>query len=473
MSAAEKLEPEIEVQTIGPQPGRDGGIGPQGKFLATPADIAILGGAYGGGKTFAGAVLDHARWAHVRGYRGIVFRKIGGDTLTQIWDETEKVFPLLGGIARRTKDKGRWRFPSGARVQISDLAKLETHRGPRYTVVTFEELTQFLEKEFWFLFGRLGSTCGVRPYMRATTNPQAEGWVRDLLAWWIDPETGFPIPERDGVLRWFVRKSDGTLDWGNTREEVLARNPRKTPISLTFIRATLADNPILDAADPDYRAKLEALPAAERAAALEGNWNARDAAGDYFKKEWFVPSERPPGRVRRKVRAWDLAATSPSKENPDPDFTRGTLWYECEGPDGQPIYWLGDLRWIRSGPGEVQALVKRTAIDDGKDVEVGLFQDPAQAGKAQAYSFVGVLTGYQTQFIRANENKITFAKVWSPLVKHQRVYYRPGMDDLPSFFSEAHLFPVGQHMDWIDSGSCAFQVFTGSTPVRSITIKGL
>ena len=102
--------------------------------------------------------------------------------------------------------------------------------------------------------------------MRASTNPQNEGWVRDFLSWWIDPEIGLPIPERDGVLRWFVRRSDGVLDWGDTREEVEARNPRKNPISVTFIRATLDDNPILDAADPDYRAKLDALPPAERAA---------------------------------------------------------------------------------------------------------------------------------------------------------------------------------------------------------------
>ena len=39
------------VQRIGPQPG------PQQEFLATSADIAIYGGAAGGGKTYSGVKL--------------------------------------------------------------------------------------------------------------------------------------------------------------------------------------------------------------------------------------------------------------------------------------------------------------------------------------------------------------------------------------------------------------------------------
>ena len=47
------------------------------------------------------------------------------------------------------------------------------------------------------------STCGVRPYIRATCNPDADSWVADFLSWWIDPESGHPIRERAGVLRYF------------------------------------------------------------------------------------------------------------------------------------------------------------------------------------------------------------------------------------------------------------------------------
>ena len=46
------------------------------------------------------------------------------------------------------------------------------------------------------------------PYIRATCNPDADSWVADLLQWWIDQDTGFPIPERAGKVRWFIRSGD-------------------------------------------------------------------------------------------------------------------------------------------------------------------------------------------------------------------------------------------------------------------------
>lgn len=61
--------------------------------------------------------------------------------------------------------------------------------------------------------------CGVRPYVRATCNPDADSWVAEFISWWIDPETGFAIPERAGVLRWFIRIGD-TIIWGDSPEEL-------------------------------------------------------------------------------------------------------------------------------------------------------------------------------------------------------------------------------------------------------------
>ena len=54
--------------TLAPQPG------PQTDFLATYADIAIYGGAAGGGKSFA-LLLDPCRWYKTEGFRGVIFRR--------------------------------------------------------------------------------------------------------------------------------------------------------------------------------------------------------------------------------------------------------------------------------------------------------------------------------------------------------------------------------------------------------------
>jgi hypothetical protein len=54
----------------------------------------------------------------------------------------------------------------------------------------------------------------------ATCNPDADSWVANFLAWWIDPEGGLPIPERAGVLRYFVRIAEKIL-WADRPEELM------------------------------------------------------------------------------------------------------------------------------------------------------------------------------------------------------------------------------------------------------------
>jgi hypothetical protein len=69
--------------------------------------------------------------------------------------------------------------------------------------------------------GRNWSTCGIRPYVRAACNPDADSWVADFVAWWIDQDSGFPIPGRIGVIRYVVRGPNDTLIWGDSPEELL------------------------------------------------------------------------------------------------------------------------------------------------------------------------------------------------------------------------------------------------------------
>src|SRR5207247_9384309 len=119
------------------------------------------------------------------------------------------------------------------------------------TLICFDELTHFTAGQCLSMVSRNRSTCGVRPYIRATCNPDADSWVAEFLAWWIDQETGLPIPERAGVLRHFIRVSEKVV-WADRPEELMqqmklpqdlppgADPPR--PISVTFIPAKVFDN---------------------------------------------------------------------------------------------------------------------------------------------------------------------------------------------------------------------------------------
>lgn len=78
------------------------------------------------------------------------------------------------------------------------------------------------------MMSRNRSTCGVRPYIRATCNPDADSWVAELIAWWIDQDTGYPIPERSGRIRYFIRYDDKMI-WGDTRQELVSKFPGSQP----------------------------------------------------------------------------------------------------------------------------------------------------------------------------------------------------------------------------------------------------
>src|SRR5206468_4013940 len=128
-------------------------------------------------------------------------------------------------------------------------------------VLGFDQLESFEEEQFWYLVARNRSArAGIKPYVRATCNPvpdddEVGGWLNRLISWWWDPKTGYAIPERSGVIRWFLRIED-KLEWAATREQLLKQfgdSPDRQPQSLTFIPAKLSDNPALEKKDPGYR----------------------------------------------------------------------------------------------------------------------------------------------------------------------------------------------------------------------------
>jgi len=327
--------PAQEAVIIRPQ------VGPQEAFLSTDADICIYGGAAGSGKSF-GLLLDPLRYiSTVKGFGAVIFRRTTPQITSQggLWDTSSALYTTLGAVQNRTDLK--WVFPPyGNAVKFSHL-EYEKHvydyQGAQIPLICFDELTHFTENQFWYLMSRNRSVCGVRPYVRCTTNPDPDSWLitgsggkwgTGLIGWWIDQETGYPIPERSGVLRWFIRDNN-VLVWADTPGELIEKFPGRQPRSLTFIPARLDDNPALTSKDPQYRANLMALPYVEMMRLLMGNWKIRPTAGDVFQRGWFLKSYRPDLFVdypwTLKIQSWDTAFKVPIKkktgETTDPDFS--------------------------------------------------------------------------------------------------------------------------------------------------------
>jgi predicted phage terminase large subunit-like protein len=310
------------------------------------------------------------------------------------------------------------------------------------------------------MVSRNRSTCGVRPYICATCNPDADSWVADFLAWWINPETGLPIPERAGVVRYYIRVAD-KIEWADRPEDLTQHRPRledlppgfepPRPISVTFIPATVFDNPTLLRVNPEYLAWLTSLPLLERERLLSGNWKIRPAAGLYFKREWCGIADEVPADLDI-VRYWDLAATEKTEFN-DPDWTVGIKL----GRDRNGGYWLLDMVRQRANPGDVEKLLLDTATHDGNRVRIGFGKDPGQAGKSQALHLVRALSGFTVAPAPESGDKLTRFGPSSSQCRAGNVKIRRGFWN-EELFRVLEGFPDLAHDDEVDACSGALEM---------------
>ena len=322
----------------------------------------------------------------------------------------------------------------------------------------FDEVTHFTSAQFWYMLSRNRSVCGVKPYVRATCNPDADSWLASFMQWWWDPDTGYPIPERSGVIRYFARLDDKTY-WGDTKEELLMEHPEITPEmvkSFTFISAKLTDNKILMENDPGYMGNLLSQNEIEKERLLYGNWKIRPAVGMYFKKIHFQIVDVIPDKVVSWARAWDFAATEPSERNPNPDATAGVLMGMLA--DGR--YIVADVKHAKCGAGEVRRLVMNTAVLDRmkyKYVDISVPQDPGQSGKEQAASYVNMLAGFPVSVFRPTGTKESRANPFASQVQVGNVLLLKG-DWNDAYLSELEGFPEAVHDDQVDASSDAFNL---------------
>jgi len=420
--------------------------GPQETFLASSADIAIYGGAAGGGKSYA-LLLEPLRHIHDPGFRAVIFRRTAKQIRNEggLWDASRQVYGAFGGMAKETDLL--WRFPSGATISFGAMEHEKSRfdwQGTEITYLGFDELTHFTRRQFFYLLSRNRSVSGIPPYVRATCNPDADSWVAALIGWWIDRQSGYPVPMRSGKLRWFQRDGDDFI-WGAERAELLASRPDQAPKSLTFVAASIEDNKILLEKDAGYKANLAALDRVERERLLHGNWKIRPAGGLYFRQNWFSLVDHAPYR-QITARGWDLAASTLSG-----DWTVGVL----VSRDKAGHFYVEHVDRFQGSPRQVEDKLRTTAEMDGQSVQIALPQDPGQAGKAQAQALARLLAGFRVQAHPVTGSKTTRAAAFSAQVEAGNVSVLRG-DWNEVFFNELQAFPTGRYDDQVDAVVDAF-----------------
>lgn len=458
----------MEPLRIRPQPG------PQWDFINSRADIAIYGGAAGGGKSYA-LLLEPLKHVHNPRFGGVLFRRTSVEIRHEgsLWDTSETIYPLLGG--RGSSQSLTWRFPSTATVSMNGMEHDKDRfswQSAQIPYLAFDEMTHFSEQVFWYMLSRNRSTSGVRPYIRGACNPDPDSWVKKFIQWFIDnkptlrdgtpnPNYGLPIKGRCGVLRWFVRISD-QLHWGFSPEELKAKfGDHVMPKSVTFIPAKVHDNKALLEKNPEYLANLMALPAYEQAQLLGGNWEARPTAGDYFPRQKIEIVDEAPRNFVRRVWYWDRAA-SRLLPNTDPDATVGVLM--SKGPDG--LFYVEQVVKMYAAPFEVSEAMFNMAKQSGHETEIAWLQDPGSAGVYESQETAKMFAGWLYHYNTTTGSKAVRAKPFSKAWRAGNVKLVRGPWNEEYLKIMANFYDGSTtHDDEVDASSGAFERLTAGIDI--------
>lgn len=303
-------------------------------FLQSTATIVIYGGSMGGGKTYNG-LLKHLKYVDNPHYRGVVVRKSSSTIMKSgfIFDEAKGIYTAFEPKVKVGYKAQKFVFPSGAEIVFTHLATdedAELMKGSQFSFAMADEATELQEHHVLRLLSRIRSKAGIPPQLALTCNPSPDSYLRKWVDWWLYPEghkhAGRVDPDKDGKIRWFLRIGDD-MCWGDSSEELITKygNPdlphdhdmQVRPISVQMIGANIYDNPPLIKLNPLYLSNLLALPAVQKERDLHGNWDIRESASGFWKRDWCQELDEPPADALfdKIVRAYDFAGEMPSAAN--------------------------------------------------------------------------------------------------------------------------------------------------------------
>jgi predicted phage terminase large subunit-like protein len=225
------------------------------------------------------------QYVDVPGYAALILRRTYADLALPgaIMDRSH--LWLQETDAHWSSSDKTWTFPSGATLTFGYLANENDkyrYQSAEFQAICFDELTQFTETQYTYLFSRLRRKINVDVplRMRVASNPGGDGhgWVYDRFMPDLSPEAAAH------------RRLTGRI----------------------FVPGRMTDNPHIDQAA--YRESLSELDDITRQQLEEGLW-VTDASARPFDREWWRGQNRyapgsPLHRIVGRYHSYDTATTA-------------------------------------------------------------------------------------------------------------------------------------------------------------------
>lgn len=397
----------------------------QEHFLMLDEREVFYGGAGFGGKSFA-LLMAALQFVDIPGYNALLIRR----TFKEL-NKPEALLDLAHKWLAQTDarwrgDKNRYEFPSGATLTFGYME----HEGDKYQYtgvnwqfIGFDEVTQFTESQYSFLFGWLRKTADnpVPLRLRSASNPIGPGrlWAKERF---VDPTA------------------------------------RGDPNAPGFVPATIRDN--LSADEAEYMKSVEHMDPITKAQILAGDWEAQTEGT--FRRHWF-PIKDAISAGLRLVRYWDLAATeaAPGK---DPSWTVGALVGSDAG-----LYYICDIKRDRLTPRNVEKLIEQTAKTDGQAVKIRMEQEPGSSGVGVIDYYTKLLAGYDFKGDKVTGPKEIRVNALACQAEAKNVFLLVAFWN-KEFLDEIQVFPGGGHDDQVIAASGAFNELVGRPQIDTSRI---
>ena len=331
-------------------------------------------------------LVDLLRYASNGNHRALLLRRTLSE-LTELIDQSRKLYPKAFPGAVFRESKNTWSFPSGATALFSYVDKdsdVTRYQGQSFTWIGIDELGQYPTPYVWnYLRSRLRTTDpNIETYMRASANPGGIG------GWWIKKMFIDPAVPNDPFWATDI-ESKQILRYG-PNHPIHAGEPL---YQRRFIPARLTDNPYLMESG-EYEAMLLSLPEVERRRLLEGDWDVADgAAFSEFERSVHVvePFEVPYNWPR--IRAADYGYSAPSC----------ILWGAL---DWDGVIWIYRELYVKGYTGERLAQTINALEKDDPLMQISVLDGACWSKHGTGPSIAETMIRNGVRFIPADKHRI-------------------------------------------------------------------